>query len=68
MKTTTVYIVRYNDCYGNGDDKKLEVVLKNKAAFNQWHKAHNKKRKEDGNAPEGREEFDLIPIQMVLSF
>ena len=60
----TFYIVEYNDRYGNGDDKKIECIVKNKTAFNKWLKEHNQERKDMGAEPESAEEFDLIPVNL----
>lgn len=63
MSKNQFYIVQYNDLYGNGDDTKIEVLVKNKTAFKKWLKQWNKERK--GYAlMEGEEEFDLIPIKL----
>ena len=32
------YLVRYNDCYGNGDNKTDEIIVKSKDDFNRWLK------------------------------
>ena len=64
MEKTTYYIVQYNDCYGNGDQKQNEVLVKNEAGFWKWLKQRNKERVADGNEPEGEEEFDLLPINL----
>ena len=61
MRTKQVYIVQYNDCYGNGNDKSLEVVLKSKDDFASWLEQHNEERE----SPENEEEFTLIPINMI---
>lgn len=58
MQTKTLYVVRYNDCYGNGETS-LEVIVKNKTDFKKWLKQHNAER--DG-MKEKAEEFDLIPL------
>lgn len=60
----TFYIVQYNDCYGNGDDKKIECIVKNKTDFLKWLKEHNDERKGMGAEPEGAEEFNLIPVNL----
>ena len=60
MTTKKVYIVQYNDCYGNGNDKKLEAVIESKDDFASWLEQHNEDREED----ESEEEFTLIPIDM----
>jgi len=60
MKVKQVYIVQYNDCYGNGTDKKLEAVIESKDDFASWLEQHNEERDE----AESEEEFTLIPIDM----
>jgi hypothetical protein len=64
MKETTFYIVQYNDCYGNGDQKSNEVLVKDEAAFWRWLKQRNKERIAEGEMEEQVEEFDLIPITL----
>jgi hypothetical protein len=64
MKETTLYIVQYNDCYGNGDQKSNEVLVKDEAAFWRWLKQRNKERIAEGEMEEQVEEFDLIPITL----
>lgn len=58
------YIVQYNDRYGNGNNKVLETLVKDKQGFENWLKFHNAQRHIDGNLPEGEEEFNLIPINL----
>ena len=60
----TFYVVQYNDCYGNGDDTKIEVLVKSKADFKIWLKELNKERRSMGEIVEKSEEFNLIPIQL----
>ena len=67
MKTKTVYVVQYNDCYGNGDDKKLEVVVKTIKDFKSWLREHNVQRVLSGESIEHAEEFTLIPLNMILT-
>ena len=43
----TLYVVEYNDCYGNGTDKKLEVIVENHDQFLEWLKEHNEDRRMD---------------------
>lgn len=62
MNTRKVYIVQYNDCYGNGTDKKLEAIIESKDDFISWLEEHNSNREEDEQ--ESKEEFTLIPIDM----
>lgn len=58
---TQYYIVQYNDRFGNGDDKKIEVLVKSKADFKKWLKEHNSMRDAE---PETADEFNLIPINL----
>lgn len=58
------YIVQYNDCYGWGLDKTLEVIVESGEDFELWLEEHNKEREADGNSTEGKEEFDLIHISL----
>lgn len=65
MNKQEMYIVRYNDVYGNGDDQKLEVILENRNHFLEWLEEHNESRGEP--EPELEEEFDLIPLSVYVS-
>lgn len=58
----TLYVVKYNDKYGNGDKQNLEVIVESENHFLEWLDEHNESR--GGSEPEGREEFDLIPLQI----
>jgi hypothetical protein len=65
----TLYVVEYNDCYGNGTDKKLEVIVENHNQFHQWLKEHNEDRRmdylnDDDFVEESAEEFNLIPLNL----
>lgn len=62
MKEETLYIVQYNDCYGNGDQKSNEVLVDNEAGFWKWLAQRNEERVAAGEMEEQVEEFDLIPI------
>ncbi len=42
--TNTLYVVQYNDRYGNGDKKTLEVIVKNRNHFLEWLDEHNESR------------------------
>ena len=69
MTTKQVYIVQYNDCYGNGKDKKLEAVIESKDDFASWLEQHNDNRRmdcisDDDFIEESEEEFDLIQVDM----
>ena len=61
-----VYLVTYNDRYGNGDQKSIEAVLKKESDFKKWLKMHNEGRKEQDAAPENAEEFDVDSVEMVI--
>ena len=70
MKVKQVYIVQYNDCYGNGSDKKLEVVIESKDDFKSWLEQHNDNRRmdcisDDDFIEESEDEFDLILLNLV---
>ncbi len=60
-----MYIVKYNDFYGNGDNQKLEVIVENRNHFLEWLEEHNESR--GGSEPELEEEFDLIPLIVYVS-
>ena len=60
----TLYVIQYNDKYGNGDKKNLEVIVENRNQFLEWLDEHNESR--GGTEPEGKEEFDMIPLQLFI--
>jgi hypothetical protein len=62
MEEATLYIVQYNDCYGNGDQKQNEVLVDNEAGFWKWLALRNEERVAAGEMEEQVEEFDLIPM------
>jgi hypothetical protein len=64
MEKNTFYIVEYNDCYGNGDQKSNEVLVRNEQEFLRWLEIRNKERADAGELVEDMEEFDLIPIEL----
>jgi hypothetical protein len=64
MENSTFYIVEYNDCYGNGDQKSNEVLVRNEQEFLRWLEIRNKERADAGELVEDMEEFDLIPIEL----
>jgi len=64
METKTIYLIKYNDCYGNGDESYIECAITEKKYFKDWLNEHNKDREFDGNEPEGEEEFDLIEYKI----
>ena len=67
MQTKTLYVVRYNDCYGNGNEK-LEVIVESYDDFLKWLEQHNNDRRDDFDdddfVEETEEEFDLIPLNL----
>lgn len=65
MKKQEMYVVKYNDAYGNGDNQKLEVIVENRNHFLEWLEEHNESR--GGSEPELEEEFDLIPLNIYIS-
>jgi hypothetical protein len=67
MEKNTFYIVQYNDRYGNGNDTKIEVLVRSQLEFNKWLKEHNAERIAMEEEPEGIEEFNLIPISLYES-
>ncbi len=64
MGNNTFYIVEYNDCYGNGDQKSNEVLVRSEQEFLLWLGLRNKERVDSGELIEDVEEFDLIPIEL----
>jgi hypothetical protein len=64
MTDYMLYIVQYNDCYGDGSNKMMEILVKGNVDFEEWLKRRNKEREADGEEPEGSEEFTLIPIRL----
>lgn len=61
---TTLYLVEYNDCYGNGNNKSIEVIVKDRNAFLKWLDERNAERDEMGEIEESEDEFNLIPVQL----
>jgi len=61
-----LFVVQYNDTYGNGNNKKLEVIVKSYEDFLKWLDEHNKQRKfEDEDAiEEDEDEFTLIALSL----
>ena len=57
-----LYIVKYNDCYGNGKDTSYEIIVESEEDFKVWLKHHNEVREANGDGHEGEEEFDLIEL------
>lgn len=65
MKSEQVFIVKYNDLYGNGTDTYLECVVRSRDEFYDWLDWHNDLRQQHENDPEDEELFTLIPINLV---
>lgn len=72
MKDTNklIYLVTYNDCYGNGDKNIEGYVEANDYAeaqknLTKWLKARNKCRIAEGEIEENEEEFDLKQINKL---
>jgi hypothetical protein len=65
MTTEQVFIVRYNDRFGNGSDTHLECIVKSRDEFYEWLDYHNDIRKQHDNEPEDESEFDLLPIGLL---
>jgi len=70
--TKTLYVVKYNDTYGNGNKQKLEVIVDNRNNFLKWLDEHNESRRmdyitDDDFLKETEEEFDLIPLTLYVS-
>ena len=61
---TTLYLVEYNDCYGNGNNKSIEVIVRDRNAFLKWLDERNAERDEMGEIEESEDEFNLIPVQL----
>ena len=52
-----VFIVKYNACYDNPEEARIETIVESKDHFLLWLDEHNASR---DAAPESEEEFDLI--------
>lgn len=65
MTSEQVFIVKYNDLYGNGTDTYLECVVRSRDEFYEWLDWHNDIRVSHENDPEDEELFTLIPISLV---
>lgn len=63
-----LFVVVYNDCYGNGNTK-LETIVESHDDFIKWLAEHNEDRRmdyidDDDFVEETEEEFDLIPLTL----
>ena len=61
-----LFVVQYNDTYGNGNNKKLEVIVKSYEDFLKWLDEHNKQRKfeDEDSIEEDEDEFTLIALSL----
>lgn len=59
-----MYVVKYNDAHGNGDNQNLEVIVENRNQFLSWLDEHNESRDAE---PEREDEFELIPLNIYSS-
>jgi hypothetical protein len=59
-----LYIVQYNDKYGNANDVFNECVVKSVEDFDIWFKEHNESRVALGDREDDRDEYDLIRITL----
>jgi hypothetical protein len=58
-----LFVVKYNDKYGNGDNTSLEVIVDSKESFLEWLRVRNEQRENEGELTEHQDEFDLIPLE-----
>lgn len=67
-----LFVVVYNDYYGSGNLKKLEVIVESHDDFLKWLKIHNQERADmqdldiddDDFCYESEDEFELIPLNL----
>lgn len=59
-----MYVVKYNNARGNGDNQNLEVIVENRNQFLSWLDEHNESRDAE---PEREDEFELIPLNIYSS-
>jgi hypothetical protein len=69
--TKKIYVVQYNDCYGNGN-KTLETIVESYEHFQHWLKEQNEQKRFDclddiDFVGDMEEEFDLIPLNLAQS-
>jgi hypothetical protein len=58
-ETKTIYLVTYNDKYGDGTGQNIEAILLNKNDFPLWLRMHNYDRYQEGNMLENEDEFNV---------
>jgi hypothetical protein len=61
-----IYLVEYNDRYGNGDNKSFEGYVESREDFMKWLVEHNKEREAEGELEEGKEEFTLHLLDKLM--
>lgn len=66
-RTKSLFVVKYTDCYGNGNEQ-LEVIVESHEDFLKWLEIHNESRREDDDdeyfCEETEAEFELIPLTL----
>lgn len=61
MQEKILFIVEYNDKYGDGNNKSIEVIVESENEFNIWLSKRNAERISDGELEESADEFTLHP-------
>lgn len=66
-RSKSVFLVTYNDCYGNGDESiegyiEASDYAEAKEKLIEWCEARNKTRVAEGSCEEWEDEFDLEEI------
>lgn len=65
MTSMQVFVVTYNDKYGNGNNKSMEFIVHSKKDFLKWLERHNEFRESIGELREDESEFDLMPTYLI---
>lgn len=45
------------------EDNSIEAIVDSPSAFDEWFRRHNKERKDNGELPESKWEFDLVEAE-----
>lgn len=53
----TLYAIIYKE------DNSIEAIVDSPKGFNEWFRRHNKERKDNGEIPESKHEFDLVEAE-----
>lgn len=71
-----IYLVEYNDRYGNGDNKSFEGYVESREDFLKWLVEHNKERQEEQGtdrdeegycmSDESEDEFTLHLLDKII--